>query len=1091
MARRRKSVPKLAKQDVVPELPSSNNLTPSQISEEENSKEVGVVDKEQGFEPRDFGPCAKEISATDCEHVSLSWAAEVEDRSFQESAKANWAQFKESLPSYGGQVMEQPIEYEWLPTKCSNCKKLGHTANSFPSSVAPDCFSRLIKKLLKMVLDLCWSVPKRTGSVMSAAPVPIEQSRNSYSVLQENLKNPNDLVLPTVLNGVLQHHELERIILLIWKAHLAQIDVIQENAQLLHCRVRICSRNQDFCLTIVYGSNNLETRRLLWHDLANLHLPIKPWIILGDFNAAFNINDRIGGRPISVKEMEDAQQWLALGLVEEMKIMGPYFTWSKNQEGGITYFLSWTGSFLMRLGWIPFCCLQHFLNGRETVLDSWSKPFCTKGNRLEKLVGKLIRLKHVLKRFNWRVMGDVVCNFERSKSLFQLAQSKLYDDPCNISLISTEREAYLEFSRQEKISESFLPQKSKITWLHFGDESSSYFYASLKKRKVANQIVSFISADGMLVYDYEMVTLHFLQHFQSFLGCASRANGHIDSQSITYGPVLDFDTQLELIKPFSPHDVKVALFSIHSVKSLGLDGYGAGFFKDLWKDIGKEVSMDVLDFFESGNIPQCLNDTLLVLILKVDQPTNAADFRPIACCTTIYKCISKMLCGRLSTVLPSLINQSQGAFIKHRSLAYNVLIFQDLIKGYNRKNSSPRCAMKIDLSKAYDSIDWDFLENLLNALCFPSRFIRWIMHFRFHPMCKSLNLVNLCFADDLLIFCKATTQSVQIIHRALAEFKMALGLSINHNKSHIYFGGLSEVAKAPALNCTNLIEGSFPLKYFEVPLRPTKCKASEYDIIPKKIRLRLNTWATRNLSYAGRTQLVQSVLLGIQNYWMSIFLLPQSVVRDIDRLCINFLWGEKGSRSKFHLSSWEFVCRPKAYGGLGFREGPAWNKILLAKFIWAISSKQDQLWVKWVNNIYLKGSQLWDYILKQDVSWYWRKLIKLCNSMFGLVLAAAEVHGKLRLGKLYNHFLPGEKVDYVDESHSHLFFEFMPSDNAFDIYASADAPLSRKKSSRQHPRESSGEPSRERARLEDPPAPSPSKSTTPPPPPPRTTPSTN
>ncbi|XP_062118804.1 uncharacterized protein LOC133832483 [Humulus lupulus] len=602
-----------------------------------------------------------------------------------------------------GQVMEQPIEYEWLPTKCSNCKKLGHTANSSSQDDAGPS-------------DICWSVPKRTGNAKSTVLVPFEHSRNSYSVLQENQKIPNDLVLPTGLNGVLQHPELElrglnrknkhisvldvyRLykvgigalietkvkgdkikeimsssftdwmyyssvclegrILLIWKAHLTQVDVIQENAQLFHCRVRICSRNQDFCLTIVYGSNSLESRRILWHDLAHLHLPIKSSIILGDFNATFDVNDRIRGIPISVKEMEDAQQWLAVGFFSMGEVVSDHnILLIKHVE-------------VQRMGVKPFSYYNMWSSHdqfRETVLDSWSKPLCTEGSGLAN-------------------------------------KSKLYDDPSNMSLIYAEREAYLEFSRQEKIYESFLRQKSKITWLRFGDENSSYFHASLKKRKVSNRIVSFISVDGTIVDDYEMVTLHFLQHFQSFLGCASRSNGHIDPQSITFGPVFDLDTQLELIKPFPLHDVKVALFSIHSVKSPGPDGYGVGFFKDLRKDIGKEVSLAVLDFFETSKIPQSLNETLLVLIPKVDQPTNAADFRPIACYTTIYKCISKMLCGRLATFLPSLINQNQGAFIKHRSLAYNVLIFQDLIKGYNRKNSSPRCAMKIDLSKAYDFID--------------------------------------------------------------------------------------------------------------------------------------------------------------------------------------------------------------------------------------------------------------------------------------------------------------------------------------------------------------------------------------------------
>ncbi|XP_062103465.1 uncharacterized protein LOC133814533 [Humulus lupulus] len=223
--------------------------------------------------------------------------------------------------------------------------------------------------------------------------------------------------------------------------------------------------------------------------------------------------------------------------------------------------------------------------------------------------------------------------------------------------------------------------------------------------------------------------------------------------------------------------------------------------------------------------------------------------------------------------------------------------------------------------------------------------------FRFHPMCKSLNLVNLCFADDLLIFSKANHQSVQILHSAFAEFTLTSGLSINHSKSRIYFGGLSDVAKESVLSYINLHEGPFPLKYHGVPLRPTKCKASEFEVILKKIRL-------------------------------------------------NFLWGVKGTRRKFHLASWEFVCPPKAYGGLGFIEGPAWNKTMIAKFLWAISFKQDQLWVKWVNTIYLKGVPIRDYTLKQDDSWYWRKLIKLSHFVSGPDLAVAIVHGQLRLGEI-------------------------------------------------------------------------------------------
>ncbi|XP_062080677.1 uncharacterized protein LOC133785463 [Humulus lupulus] len=247
--------------------------------------------------------------------------------------------------------------------------------------------------------------------------------------------------------------------------------------------------------------------------------------------------------------------------------------------------------------------------------------------------------------------------------------------------------------------------------------------------------------------------------------------------------------------------------------------------------------------------------------------------------------------------------------------------------------------------------------------------------------------------------------------KSFEAFSVASGLFINNHKSRIYFGGISDSEKASQLKLTKLTEGTFPLIYLGIPLRPTKWKAMDYDLILMKIRLRLHGCASRNLSYVGRVQLIHSVLLGIRNYWMSIFLLPQRVIKEIDRLCRNFLWGEKGTRSKFHLTSWDQVCRPKIHGGLGFKEGPLWNKIKLAKYIWAISSKQDLLWVKRVNCIYLKGDQIWDYVLHQDSSWYWKKFIKLSKSLPSSTSNSAVVKGKLHLNKLYLLSIPGSPIN--------------------------------------------------------------------------------
>ena len=107
-------------------------------------------------------------------------------------------------------------------------------------------------------------------------------------------------------------------------------------------------------------------------------------------------------------------------------------------------------------------------------------------------------------------------------------------------------------------------------------------------------------------------------------------------------------------------------------------------------------------------MPTYISDTKIVLIPKVENPQNVSEFRPISCCNVIYKVISKLLCMTLKEVLPSIIDQSQGAFIKGRELLYNVLICQDIVRGYQRKHISPGCIHKIDLQKAFDSVYWGF-----------------------------------------------------------------------------------------------------------------------------------------------------------------------------------------------------------------------------------------------------------------------------------------------------------------------------------------------------------------------------------------------
>ncbi|XP_062085698.1 uncharacterized protein LOC133791797 [Humulus lupulus] len=564
---------------------------------------------------------------------------------------------------------------------------------------------------------LDWVTPKRVGGNKKATHRAKNTLTNSYSALQDKVLEVTNLGLTTtsaLLETKLRGDKIEKMmhsffigwnyftgaasegrLLLIWQQNLVSVEVLKETDQLLHVCVKGLRTNKLFCVTFVYGRNSIEERVPLWSDLSGLWFPATPWLLAGDFNAVFEGTYRIGGRAISSLELTDAQNWRALGLVDELRARGSHFTWT-NKHANEDRIYSKLDRVFKNEDWLDLYPQAEVVFNWELLSDHCYciiKPEASVNCGI-KLFRKLSRLQIVLRKFNKHVMGDVVQNYVLAKEKFQAAQLSLQSNPHSVELQRVEAAAGDNFEYRARTYESFLRQKSKVDWLRYGDDNTAYFHACLKQRRAINCITSVMTESGQIIENFDDVVEHF---------------------------------QISLVRPFTTKEVKDALFSINSIKSPGPDGYGSGFFKVLWSDLEAEISEAIIEFFESGNLPEEVNKATISLIPKIDTPTRAADYRPIACCNSIYKCISTMLCGRLAMVLPSLVHQNQGAFVKNRLLAHNILILQDIIKGYKRKNISPRCVMKIDLSKAYDMLDWNFLEDILTEFCFPDKFIKWAM----------------------------------------------------------------------------------------------------------------------------------------------------------------------------------------------------------------------------------------------------------------------------------------------------------------------------------------------------------------------------
>ncbi|XP_074288144.1 uncharacterized protein LOC141613310 [Silene latifolia] len=327
-------------------------------------------------------------------------------------------------------------------------------------------------------------------------------------------------------------------------------------------------------------------------------------------------------------------------------------------------------------------------------------------------------------------------------------------------------------------------------------------------------------------------------------------------------------------------------------------------------------------------------------------------------------------------VLPDIISPNQSAFIHGREIMDNILICQDLMRLYNRRICSPRIMMKIDLKKAYDSIEWSFVEDMLVALKVPDKMVTWIMQcvttpsytlalngshfgyfkggrglrqgdplspllfticleyltrilnvvtlrhdFRFHPMCRGLGLCQLAFADDLLLFSRGDTNSVMVLMRALHTFSIASGLTINKLKSDIYMNGLN------------------------------------YDH--------------------------QAQILAISGFkkWARIYLLPKGIIQKVDSICRNYLWSGKDGYHRVPAVSWERCCQSKLYGGLGINNSHVWNIASIGKYSWWVANKMDSLWVKWIHHLYIKQQDWWNYSPNINSSWVWRQICKVKDKL--------------------------------------------------------------------------------------------------------------
>lgn len=479
------------------------------------------------------------------------------------------------------------------------------------------------------------------------------------------------------------------------------------------------------------------------------------WLCCGDFNDILSNEEKSGGNIRSFTQLS-----LSRNAVEDCNLLdlgfnGYPFTWSNDRQGSgrIQCRLDRVFSFDEFIKWFSPIQINHLARfGSDHVAISIELDVCLEDAHKKKL--HVFRFEkcwaddercEAMVRGSWNNVTGLVSKIEAMQSLnyefkeyrtseirkelleieTQLNNHGLWDG--SLDNITKFRELEAKHSELLQTEETMWRQRSRATWLKERDKNSKFFHAKTKQRGNINSIKKLKDNRGVWWNGRDKVEKVLVDYFVGLFTSSNPTT--VEQTCLVVKDRLSLEHVEWCNRSFSPAEIKEVIDQMHPHKALGPNGLPALFFRKYQHIVGSEVVSLTLGILNEGKSPECINKTFIALIPECKNLSSLNQFRSISLCNVVMKIVTKTIANRLKPILPEIVDEEQSAFVQGRLITDNALISMECFHWMKKKTKGKKgvMTMKLDMAKAYDRIEWSFVQSMLHSMNFPENIINTIL----------------------------------------------------------------------------------------------------------------------------------------------------------------------------------------------------------------------------------------------------------------------------------------------------------------------------------------------------------------------------